>query len=1302
MDTSYDVYGNLEPTMIYLGRPGQRLVGAIPGIQEDTCHYERNLNNTSLIEFTVSRDINGEINPMYDLIQQHFELCMPGKGWFKINEEPVIESDGNIETKSVRAESLEIELQQFDLVNFEINTASVSSKEMLATDNKYPANGYYAFQDQVLFYRDTTDLDALSDEFYGSTVSDLEGDPIYEHPQILQSWRIDFDYSRLDEDLQDAADAYREAGWPSTANRLEGYIGTIKANTPERKNTVLVLCTNYPELRRYIHLTVNTQIVKNDETSGVYSIKQVVDNEAKRMRELSLLNIILDDHGWKVGYVDDWIDADSPIEADHIKLANMVGRFEVDSQDIYSFLTQEVATYFECMFVFDTENYTVNVYKIHNLGNDTNVYLSFHNIQNSITRNSEKQLYTLYHVSGGENLDVIEANFGENWIENIDYFLNTDNFSQEFIDKYVYWRDYRESRRQDYMDASILRRNAQQVADEIYDRVPVDMVDTAQYSTLSDDELVNERASQESIMVGIETTYVDEEGEFIGEEALAEISTEDYQYYILLKEQIIPNLDIALYNRGVSSATDTRPYFDGYMYDFDRYGDSYGVGELKSMITTLTNSVTTLEKRGFNVPGEQGDAYAQKQYELYLKYNEALEECRDVYDVRLQEYNDAMDVVNDYQNQMNAIKDDVNITNSRFGFIDDDLWLLDRYRIHTDYVNENIITTSISTGEEWVNKAYELYLDAKKQLEADSQPQWTFSTTQDNLLLMPEFKAWHGQLEVGNFIRVAMREDFQVKLRVTSIGFNPFLIEPTIDLTFSNMTQYASERNDFVSLMNSENRSSKNQVYATLTRTVDGSDINVDTAFVLRLLNNSTFSSYMGSYSTDIGGGIVGDVTTATISAVQGNISHIVSEQIDAAEINVTHIVGETAEFNELFTQYIDSEYIVTEVLRADQAEISELSAEIIRVGTDSITEITGDYISTATINATQIVGETGDFETLTSNIINSNAINALEIDVHNITGDMAYFGEIISPYIEAGEITVETLEAALANVDVLNADAILANTTFTRSLQSLMSTSVSSIVDDAYIQSAVINKLGVADLAAGNIVLTENMKILSENGAMIMDGTALQIIGKDENDNEYVGIQLGYDTNQQPSLILRNSDGATVLTPQGITENAVPDQLIRNDMIRTGTISEDRLGFSVMKTGDRVQLTQIYNGEEAWGVQYTTFVNNTTNELGRISTGLEESATYTIRIETPDGIDISGGNIRLIAHLLRNGIEVTEDYSGEYFVWSRSSSDSAGDTAWNNAHSTGTKILTISGSDIVRNANFVCHFQWDNGISTS
>jgi len=52
---------------------------------------------------------------------------------------------------------------------------------------------------------------------------------------------------------------------------------------------------------------------------------------------------------------------------------------------------------------------------------------------------------------------------------------------------------------------------------------------------------------------------------------------------------------------------------------------------------------------------------------------------------------------------------------------------------------------------------------------------------------MPEFKQWHGELELGNFIRVAMREDFTVKLRVISIGFNPFLIEPTIDLEFSNM-----------------------------------------------------------------------------------------------------------------------------------------------------------------------------------------------------------------------------------------------------------------------------------------------------------------------------------------------------------------------------------------------------------------------------------------------------------------------------------------------------------------------------------
>ena len=148
MYTSYDVFDNLEPSLIYLAKPGQRIISALPGIEEDTCRLEKNFNNTSVLEFTIDRDINGEINPLYDTVGQHYELFVTGYGWFKINELPQISSDGDIETKTIRAESLEIELQQYDLVNFEINTASVSSKEMLATDNTYQTDdGYTVFRD---------------------------------------------------------------------------------------------------------------------------------------------------------------------------------------------------------------------------------------------------------------------------------------------------------------------------------------------------------------------------------------------------------------------------------------------------------------------------------------------------------------------------------------------------------------------------------------------------------------------------------------------------------------------------------------------------------------------------------------------------------------------------------------------------------------------------------------------------------------------------------------------------------------------------------------------------------------------------------------------------------------------------------------------------------------------------------------------------------------------------------------------------------------------------------------------------
>ena len=151
---------------------------------------------------------------------------------------------------------------------------------------------------------------------------------------------------------------------------------------------------------------------------------------------------------------------------------------------------------------------------------------------------------------------------------------------------------------------------------------------------------------------------------------------------------------------------DEREYLDGYRYDFNTYGKSYGVAELQTQLTTIGNSVKSLARRGYDKPGEQGDEYWAEQYALWQKYSQAYSECEAALEERTAEYNAVMDEITSISNQMNTIKENVAKTNPRFEFTARELWILDKYYIHTDYVNENILVTSVSTNNEIVDTEY--------------------------------------------------------------------------------------------------------------------------------------------------------------------------------------------------------------------------------------------------------------------------------------------------------------------------------------------------------------------------------------------------------------------------------------------------------------------------------------------------------------------------------------------------------------------------------------------------------------------
>ena len=497
------------------------------------------------------------------------------------------------------------------------------------------------------------------------------------------------------------------------------------------------------------------------------------------------------------------------------------------------------------------------------------------------------------------------------------------------------------------------------------------------------------------------------------------------------------------------------------------------------------------------------------------------------------------------------------------------------------------------------------------------------------------------------FIRVSLRDDYSVKLRVIGYRWNPCEVTPELSMDFSNMITSRSGRSDLTQLLEQENnRGSKNGIKIGTGSAESAQEY--CNALMELLKNNSIFTRAVQG----IAGGVSG---TLDIGAVQGIVSQ--------SAIPIMNIVGTSEQLAEFITKNITDNAILglsgnaiaTKILEADEGFFNTITTNVLRIGKDGITEITKDAIKTETINVKQIVGEAGDFDTLVTRMFTANhaqisqlitdfieagQIVANEINVKNIIGDRGEFNEFFVTNFHAedaeiqtliaGAITADTIAAKLGEFTQANIGTLFANTAFIERLTSFTNTTATSVINDAYIQNAVINKVSIADLAAGNITLTDTMKILSENGNMVMDGSVLQF-GKINEEGDFdVNIQIGYGTDEKPSLIIRDENGAALFTSQGyidgdgnpvhkgISSSAIADGLIVNTMIRDGTIDKSKLGFSIIEPNAQggIDIRNIYNGDGGrFGDEWISFKQQT-------QSALDELAQNTA------GLDLSGNQI--------------------------------------------------------------------------
>lgn len=697
-----------------------------------------------------------------------------------------------------------------------------------------------------------------------------------------------------------------------------------------------------------------------------------------------------------------------------------------------------------------------------------------------------------------------------------------------------------------------------------------------------------------------------------------------YTFYEIIT-YIIPNIEIAIQNQ--TAAPDEE---EDFIRDFETNWELYGSVELDGKLQDYRNRLEALSE--YAQPNPQGDEAYQQFHEEYVRITgyigtastpntilywikqredeiEEIGEEERIYNMlRMQ----MVANVNMYETEIIESESmdygydivELDTLNPTWGFTEDDVKLYHILLHDTDYTNENILTTSLNTTstvtslETIIQKEKELLDDAKEKLSEISQPQITFSVTMDNIMQIPEFEELREDCSLLRFIRLGIRDDYSVKLRIVGRSWNPCEVNEDFNLEFSNMVTSSSGRSDLTDILNSEGGSTgKNSI------SIGSGNSDSDKEYAANLLSLMISTGLFSSAVSGVGGAGVDE----------SQVNNLIKEYL------LRNVINE-ASFNRIFATYIDVDTIVADTMRT------------MTISTDQITDSQGNTfadlvnssINVDTITTSIIQGQDGqgnyyidmitgalDMDTITANLIQgqdgnnnyyidliSGALNMDTIATNLITGTNSnnqYYIDLLT-----GALNMNTIAA---NSGFIN--ALVSQNAFISSMSSLAANTATATIDSAYITNIVAQNMTLSDLQVGDIVLSNQMRILSEtNGTegMIMSGSEIQFL--DANGNP--SISIGYNTISDghggttvdydyPSIIIKDSNGSIMLNSNGLSQNDVGIA----PMIQNHSIGEGKLSFDFVKTQNGEIIVQNYDGSQnTWGLAITEFISDTNDSL--------------------------------------------------------------------------------------------------------
>lgn len=994
----YDIYGRTEPSIIYLAKPGKRLYCALGGIDTSTASLSLKTNNTAELTFTVDKYINNTVTDGYEELDELMELYCDGI-WFKIVDPPTINNDGLRETKEITAESYEIMLTQYKLKNFKINMGEEDSYEMMyqATHdtNKFYQIKFYDSENEDLSFLHLVlkhaDVPGWHIGYVDNITPDDDGKLL---PNNICNFEVDDQnvYAFL---TQEAAQAYKCVFEFDTVNM------TINVYRPDSlgKDTNVVL--GFRNIQNSITISRDENLVTQFYVEGLddYNIDAVNFGDSvitdlsyfvcEPYMDTSLQEKYNAWQSYRESRREEFINLSKEYNKNLEVLTELMNRVPIDTaqtnwfgkkvedlKDAYN-ANMAIIKGLEALYVDDKKNFDLEALK---KSHDWPLYESIMNYTlPSIVAALQAQDETVEGFGKGNIISCVNPIvLGQDW-----YMVNpgTSSFQTIQIDDapaYGITRGVKVTG----TNGGIYQHNISIEPSQRYTLSCFVKGSGTFYLGYN-----NTGEDRKNVAYNITSSWTRVYTSFNLSSRLIDVAFAGTNDFTICGMQ----LEMGDSPSQFGYFTQSENIIKAYETDWKLYG----ISELKVKISTYDSCIKELKKSGYadgyNTLSGYEEAYFTQMHQKYLDYLNLKDQAEAALKERQAEYDKAKKP--EIQEKRNQIAKDVllenfgKVQNKYSAFTDKETYIIKSLYSQSTYTNENIIVTTLDSTADAVDKSKVLYDDALEELYVESHPQYTYTDDVENVYALPEFKEYHEQLAVNDFVRVGITDTNYIKLRVIEITYNPCDLDESMEVTFSNMIQYKAKRNDYNTLLNDAlNTSNRNGGRVNSVNKSSTSDYVITSEAIKQIFSNPLFNSMLGGTVTG-GTGSGGTITADTI----------IAELVKAKEGVFDKLTVDTAFMKYLDVKLISADKITTRILEAEQANIEKLSAKIIESN-----QINADMINVKNL----LAGHAGVGE-----------LHTIHLTVENAEIDQAVITNLIAKKIAVGDLMAQN---ALANQIVL------------------------------------------------------------------------------------------------------------------------------------------------------------------------------------------------------------------------------------------------------------------------------------------